>query len=42
MAALLQWTSHVFVPPQVLVFATFRSKATGPLQPKTECRRREL
>ena len=30
------------VPPQVLVYATFRSKATGLFQPSAECRRRGL
>ena len=28
------------MPPQVLVLATFRSKATGLFQPKAECRQR--
>lgn len=33
------WTCPAFVPPQVLVSATFRSKATGLFQPNAECRR---
>ena len=36
------WTCRAFVPPQVLVYATFRSKATGLFQPSAECRRRGL
>ncbi len=36
------WTCPVFVPPQVLVWATFRSKATGLFQPGAECLRRGL
>ena len=36
------WTCRAFVPPQVLVQATFRSKATGLFQPNAECRRRGL
>ncbi len=31
-----QWTCHAFVPLQVLVYATFRSKATGLFQPNAE------
>ncbi len=34
------WTCRGFVPPQVLVQAALRSNATGPFQPKAECRRR--
>jgi hypothetical protein len=30
------WSCHVFVPPQVLVYAAFRSKATGLFQPSVE------
>ncbi len=37
-----EWTCHVFVPPRVLVEATFRSNATGLFQPKAECFRRGL
>jgi hypothetical protein len=36
------WTCHALVPPQVLVEATLRSKATGLFQPNAECRRRGL
>ena len=36
------WTCHGLVPPQVLVYATFRSKATGLFQPSAECLRRGL
>ncbi|MGY3669023.1 hypothetical protein ACW9UM_09050 [Marinovum sp. KMM 9989] len=36
------WTCHALVPPQVLVYATFRSKATGLFQPSAEWRRRGL
>jgi len=36
------WTCPVFVPLQVLVYATFRSKATGLFQPNAEWRRRGL
>ena len=32
----------VFVPPQVLVWATFGSKATGLFEPSAECRLRGL
>ncbi|WP_163849566.1 alcohol dehydrogenase catalytic domain-containing protein [Pseudooceanicola aestuarii] len=41
-AAALNWTCPAFVPPQVLVYATYRSKATGLFQPSAECRRRGL
>jgi hypothetical protein len=37
-----EWTCHVFVPPQVLVYATLRSKATGLFHPSAEWRRRGL
>ncbi|MCK0122612.1 hypothetical protein MWU61_18825 [Loktanella sp. F6476L] len=37
-----EWTCRAFVPPQVLVYAAFRSKATGLFQPSAECRRRGL
>lgn len=36
------WICPVFVPLQVLVYATFRSKATGLFQPNAEWRRRGL
>jgi cell division protease FtsH len=36
------WTCHVFVPLQVLVYATFLSKATGLFQSNAECRLRGL
>ena len=39
---LLGWTCHAFVPPPVLVLATFRSKATGLFHPNAECLRRGL
>ncbi len=38
----VDWTCRVFVPPPVLVSATFRSKATGLFHPRAECRRRGL
>ena len=38
----LDWTCHVFVPLLMLVYETFRSKATGLFQPSAECRRRGL
>lgn len=37
-----EWTCRVFVPLQVLVYATFRSKATGLFQPNAEGRSRGL
>ena len=36
------WTCRGSVPLRVLVYATFRSKATGLFQPNAECRRRGL
>jgi len=36
------WTCRALVPLQVLVYATFRSKATGLFQPNAEWRRRGL
>jgi len=32
----LKWSCHAFMPPQVLVQATLRSKATGLFQPRAE------
>ena len=37
-----EWTCPAFVPPLILFYATFRSKATGLFQPSAECRRRGL
>jgi hypothetical protein len=39
---IINWACPVFVPLQVLVYATFRSKATGLFQPNAEWRRRGL
>jgi len=36
------WTSPVFVPLRLLIYAAFASKAKGLLQPKAECFRRAL
>ena len=36
------WSCHVFVPPPLLVYATWRSKAKGLFPPNAECRRRGL
>ena len=36
------WSCRVFVPLQVVVYATWRSKANGLFPPNVECRRRGL